>query len=113
MGIAAYNRGSSALAEEIRRDLERYTEFEIMERLSALPKKPDALRPFGPVKIKQDRNSFNVYCPVTGFGFWYPTIQEAVSSWNIYISGYGNGEFTAEPMPGSDWQAPQVAKWRR
>ena len=96
MGIAAYNRGSAALRREIDAD-QRPVEFEIMERLNALPKYADAGKPFGPIQFASDsvRGGFWATCPVTGFGFWYRTLPEAVRRWRVQIVAFDCGVWRA------------------
>ncbi len=97
MGAAAYNRGTAALSAQIDREA-RPVEFEIMERLNALPKFADAGKPFGPLHILADtvHGGFVIECPVTGFGFWYRTIAETVQRWKVTIVGFDNGVWLTE-----------------
>lgn len=98
MGIAAYNRGTQALARQI--DSERRSvEFEVMERLNALPKFADAGTPFGPINFVSDHGGFWAQCPVTGFGYWYSTLSEAMQRWRVQIVAYDNGVWKAEVTP--------------
>jgi hypothetical protein len=96
MGITAYNRGSAALSREIDAD-QRPVEFEIMDRLNALPKYPDAAKVFGPIQFVVDsqRGGFWAECPVTGFGFWYRTLSEAVRRWRVTIVAFDHGKWSA------------------
>ena len=96
MGAAAYNRGSNAIRIQI--DSERRpAEFEIMDRLNSMPRNKDATAPFGEVRIGQGHGGFWIFCPKNGFGYWYPTINEAVRAWAIDVIGYDNGEWIAIP----------------
>lgn len=98
MGIAAYNRGTAALRREI--DSESHpVEFEILERLNALPKYADAGKPFGPIQFVADsvRGGFWAQCPVTGFGFWYRTLPEAIRRWRVEIIAFDCGKWIAAP----------------
>ncbi len=96
MGIAAYNRGTAAIAAHFDAEA-RPVEFEIMERLNALPKYEDAGTPFGPIQFLHDQRGFWVAeCPKTGFGFFYATLNEAVRRWKVTITGFVNGVWVAE-----------------
>lgn len=98
MGIAAYNRGSAALARKIDADM-RPIEFEVMERLNALPKYQDAGRPFGPIQFVYDYRGFwvaELSVKKHGFGFFYPTLNEAVQRWRVQIVAFDNGIWKAE-----------------
>ena len=96
MGIAAYNRGSAHIRREIDAGA-RPVEFEIIERLNALPKYPDAGKPFGPIQFIHDPRGFWVAeCPVTGYGFFYTTLNEAVRRWRVQIVAYDCGVWKAE-----------------
>lgn len=96
MGIAAYNRGSAALSREIDADA-RHVEFEIMERLNALPKYEDAGKPFGPIQFVSGNNGVWAVCPRTGFGFWYHTLPEAIRRWRVTIIAFDCGLWLAIP----------------
>lgn len=101
MGAAAYNRGSAVISRQIDAEA-RPVEFEIMERLNALPKFPDAGTPFGATRIipgnggfwHQDREKGD-----RGFGFWYPTLHELTRRWRVTIVAFEHGAWLAEPMP--------------
>ena len=95
MGIAAYNRGSLALSREIDAD-QRPIEFEIMERLNALPKYADAGKPFGPIQFESGNKGVWAVCPRTGFGFWYRTLPEAIRRWRVRIVAFDCGIWKAE-----------------
>jgi len=98
MGIAAYNRGSTALSREIDAD-QRPVEFEIMERLNALPKYADAGKPFGPIDFRESNGIWWALDPAegfAGFGFWYTSLHEAVRRWRVQIVAFDNGVWKAE-----------------
>lgn len=95
MGIAAYNRGSRAIARDIASQ-SRPVEFEIMEWLNALPKYPDAGTPFTNVQFVSGNKGVWIICPRTGYGFWYRTLPEAIRRWKVRIVGYDYGTWHAE-----------------
>lgn len=95
MGISAYNRGSAAISANIDREA-RPVEFEIMERLNTLSKYPDAGRPFTDIQFVPDCGGFWAQCPATGYGFWYPSLAEAVRRWRVKIVGYDCGKWIAK-----------------
>ena len=97
MGIAAYNRGSDALKKQIDAEA-RPVEFEIMERLNALPKYADAGKPFGAIQFVSGNKGVWAVCPRTGFGFWYRTLPEAIRRWKVTITAFDCGAWLAEPM---------------
>lgn len=94
MGIAAYNRGSAAISAHIDAD-RRAVEFEIIEHLNSLEKYPDAGIPFGPINFVPYHSGWLAECPVTGSGFYYQNIREAVRRWQVTITGFDKGTFTA------------------
>src|SRR5260370_57921 len=96
MGIAAYNRGSQAIRERINQDA-RPREFEIIELANSLAKYPDAGTPFGPIEFAFSHGGYWASCPHTGFGYWYPTLYEAVRRWNVTLTGFRNGIFESQP----------------
>ena len=36
-------------------------------------------------------------CPVTGYGFWYPTLAETVRSYRVTVTSYRDGAWQAVP----------------
>lgn len=84
MGVAAYNRGSAHVAAQIDAD-QRPVEFELMDRLNAIPKLPDAGRLFGSAQIIEGNGGFWCECPVNGFGFWYKSIEELMRRLRVEI----------------------------
>lgn len=97
MGIAAYNRGSISISNQIAIDHPiRPTAFVVMERINALPKfhSPTVYRtPFSPVLIEYDlQNKIYLMMSVEklydGFSYWYPTLSDAVRNWNIALTEY-------------------------
>jgi hypothetical protein len=99
MGIAAYNRGSKAISDRIDAET-RSAEFDVMDILNDLPKYPDAGKSFGPVQFVAGNNGWWIECPVTGFGFWYSTLHEAVRRWRVTINGFNCGIWQAVPKGG-------------
>lgn len=97
MGIASYNRSSSRIRESIDADC-RPVEFEIMERLNALPKYADAGKPFGQIQFESANGGFWAVCPKSGFGFFYRTLPEAVKRWAVEITSFDNGKWIAGPI---------------
>lgn len=95
MSNAQYNRGSAAISRQIDAEM-RPVEFEIMERLNALPKYPDAGKPFGPIQFVFGNNGVWATCPITGYGFPYRTLAEAVRRWRVTIVAFQNGAWKAE-----------------
>lgn len=96
MGIAAYNRGTSAISAHIDAG-KRPVEFDIMDVLNSLEKYPDAGMLLGNIHFPQHQGGFIAECPVTGFGFWYPTLHEAVKRWKVRIVGCNKGVFMGVP----------------
>ena len=96
MGIAAYNRGSKAIRDQISRESHRSPEFEVMEIANSLDKYPDAGKPFADIEFAFSHGGCWATCPRTGFGFWYPTLYEAVRRWHVRLTGFRDGVFTAE-----------------
>jgi hypothetical protein len=99
MGAAAEHRGNAI----IRRQLEqkRPVEFEIMDRLNAMPKDEQARHPFGPILFRHDGNKVWALDPIkqySGLGFWYPTLREAVRNWQVMITEYRHGDWYAIPF---------------
>ncbi len=95
MGIAAYNRGTAAIAAHLDAEA-RPVEFEIMERLNALPKYADAGKPFQAIQFVAGNGGWWAQCPVTGYGFPYRTLAEAVRRWKVTITGFVNGVWVTE-----------------
>jgi hypothetical protein len=97
MGVAAYNRGTAALSRDVD-SKSRPVHFLIMDRLNALPKYPDAGRPLKDIEFRHDGKMWWALDPVkgwAGFGFWYPTLGEAVRRWRVSVVGWENGVWKA------------------
>lgn len=94
MGVAAYNRGSNAISQRISME-SRPAEFELMDVFNSLAKYPDAGTPFGPIHFVPFRDGWFAECPRTGYGFWYPTIHEAIKRWNVRVVGFDSGTWQA------------------
>lgn len=94
MGIAAYNRGSNALSDRITAE-SRPCEFVMMDVLNGLKKYEDAGTPFGPLQFVLSHGGCFAECPTTGFGFFYPTLFEAVKRWRVRITEFRNGVWVA------------------
>jgi len=98
MGVAATNRGSVSIRKGIARDFARPAEFDLMDSLNAMTKFEDAGTPFGEIVIVQGHGGWWAECPVTGFGYWYKTLREAVKRWNVNVTGFSHGKWTAKPF---------------
>lgn len=99
MGAAAYHRGSRSLSRQMDAE-QRPVEFVLMDELNALPKYPDAGRPFGPVQVfYAPQGIWWIECLTTGYGFWYRSLRELVKRWEITIIGYTHGVWDAIPTP--------------
>ena len=98
MGVAAYQRGNALIRRQFDAD-ERKAEFQMMDNLNALPKFPDAGTPFGVIHFVHSHGVWFAECPVTGFGYWYKTLREAVRRWRVTITEYRHGVWVAKPMP--------------
>jgi hypothetical protein len=106
MGTAAYNRGSEAVRRQIQADVDahrRHEAFFIIENLNAMPKAPGAPTPFGPVDLVQDPADKGWWAldPKKGFagrGYWFKTLGEAVRAFNIEVTGFVRGKYTAVPI---------------
>lgn len=96
MGAAAYNRGTSAIIAMIDREA-RPLEFMMIEDLNALPKRQGAPVPFGPVHFETGPGGWWAVCPVTGFGYGYRTLRQAVAAWRVTITECRGGVFIGEP----------------
>lgn len=99
MGHAAYIRGNKLISRQLQAG-RRPVEFEVMDRLNALPKYPKAPTPFGPCNLVSDHHGWWVECPTTGFGYCYKTLEDAVKNWNISVTEYDGTKWTAIPNTG-------------
>lgn len=96
MGAAAEHRGIALISRLIDRD-QRRSEFVMMDDLNALPKFPDAGTPLGPIHFTPSHNGWFALCPITGYGYWYNTLREAVRRWRVSVNGYDHGVWIAQP----------------
>lgn len=97
MGVAAYNRGTKAISEQIGAAA-RPAEFVLMADLNAMPKNNSAKKPWGPIHFISGHGGWWATCPVTGFGYWYETLWAAVRAWRVTIIEFRNGTWvSADP----------------
>lgn len=98
MGVAAYNRGTKSLAAQIAAEA-RAPEFALMDSVNNMPRNLEASPPFGPVMLCFSHGGCWVECPVTGFGYWYPSLRDAVRAWLIDLVAYDatTNTWRAEP----------------
>lgn len=96
MGVAAYNRGTEAIRRSISSG-GRAAEFQMMDRLNAMPRQAGANTPFGPINFVSGHAGWWAECPITGFGYWYKTLIQAVSAWRVDVVGYRDGTWIAAP----------------
>ena len=90
MGVAAENRWK-AHSKRYFDEQARPVAFEIMDRLNSLPKYADAGKPFGPIAFKNDGKRWWALDPnkmFSGFGYWYPSLNEAVKRWHVVVTEY-------------------------
>jgi hypothetical protein len=69
----------------------------VVRDLNELEKDPGAVRPFGDIVFVPGNKGWWAQCPVTGFGFWYPTLREAVRSWRVAVFIDG-GRLVGQPI---------------
>jgi len=97
MGVAAYNRGSACIRKSISAG-RRPVEFEFIEELNSLPKYEDAGNPLGDINFVFSRGVWWAECPLTGFGYFYKTLREAVKRWKVVITGFNGTFYTASKV---------------
>ena len=95
MGIAQYNRGSAAISRQI--DAERRAvAFEIMDMLNQLPKHADMIPAKAATAVLFVAGNGGFWAvesqEADAFGFWYPSLSDAVKSWPCVITGF-DGQF--------------------
>lgn len=101
MGAAAYNRGSKLIRQQITAE-QHPVEFEIIQRLNAIPKVAEAPTPFGPIDFVFHTDAYGrtyviAECPVTGFGFWFRSLKDAITAYNVEIVGITGTSYNAVP----------------
>lgn len=100
MGVAAYNRGSRAVAEQISQEAAS-ADLQLLRDLNAEPKLKNAPVPFGPIHFVPGHGGWFATCPTTGFGYWYKTLREAVRAFQVVIVSVGmrRSEVVFEALP--------------
>jgi hypothetical protein len=96
VGAAAYQRGSYVIAEQIKRDSpQQPTAFQIMDRINSMPQLGDASTLRKPLidklVIEQDAKGWWLMNPekmYEGFSLRYESLEYAIRSWDIYLTGY-------------------------
>lgn len=96
MGIAAYNRGSKLISDQIQNDA-RAVEFQMMDELNALPRSGDAQVAWGPLYFTFSHGVCWAECPVSGFGYAYPSLRKAIKAWRVTITEFNNGIWVGVP----------------
>ena len=97
MGIAAYNRGSNAISRQLDAD-QKPVEFLMMDDLNALPKSPTHDSHLALYNSVCDHHGWWAECPVTKYGYCYPSLRQAVQSWQVTITEYNRGIWVAIPL---------------
>lgn len=95
MGIAAYNRGSQTIANQISRDFPKKNKaFEIMDRINALTKFKHVLKNEKVLPIKKVTIAFckhtekwSIIEPIEIFDN-YQSLEDLICSFDIYLTGY-------------------------
>lgn len=109
MGVAAYNRGTAAIAHQIDESLAatmRPIEFEVMDNLNELPRGNRKL--FGETVIRTHSGKFFLMNGQEGgysrFAYEYSSLRVLFSEWNIFISGLGTDRhsFFYRVVPGGE-----------
>lgn len=95
-GVASYNRGTALIRRHTDADARR-AEFIMMNDLNAMPKDAGAARPFSSIHFSAGHGGWWAECPVTGFGYWYPSLRAAVRRWRVVVTGYSNGTWIGDP----------------
>jgi hypothetical protein len=98
MGVAAYNRGTKVLSAGIDCG-QRAAEFLIMDELNSLPKDSGAFRPFSDIVFSASHGAWWATCPVSGFGYHFPTLRAAVRAFLVEVHAYDETGFHARPLP--------------
>lgn len=84
MGAAAEMRYKAFAAREAEAAQPSVNELFLAD-LNALPKYQDAPTPFGDVHFINSHGGWFAECPVTGFGYFYKSLREAVRSWRVAV----------------------------
>lgn len=97
MGVAAYNRGSRAIAKQISANNQaRPLAYELMDRFNAIPKKHlghlagKCHPPHDKSLIQEFRGVWwlmDAADPYGCFSWYYPSLHELLSSWDIALVG--------------------------
>lgn len=95
MGAAAYNRGSKLIAQQCAAQVD--ADMVRLEMFNAMPKRSDARRPFGPIEFAPGHGGFWASCPVSGYGFWYRDLRDAIKSFDVDLVSVSGDTFHAVP----------------
>ena len=87
MSVAAYNRGSKAISDQIAREA-RSPEWDVMGSLNATRRHADARMPWGPIHFVKGHGGWWAECPKRGFGYHYPTLRAAIAAFHVTIVSY-------------------------
>jgi len=96
MGAASENRYAAFAARQATCNNPTLTELFVRD-LNLVPKDKRAMVPFGDILFVASHGGWFAECPVTGYGFWYKTVREAVSAWHVAVFLDG-GNIIGQPI---------------
>lgn len=96
MSTRAENRYGAFAARQATAAVPSHNEV-VVRYLNELEKDPGARKPFGDIVFVPGHKGWWAQCPTTGFGFWYPTLCEAVRAWRVAVFIDG-GRLVGQPV---------------
>lgn len=84
MGAAAENRYRTVVRRQADAAAPSLNDLFIAD-LNALPKLSGAPAPFGDIVFVNSHGGWWAECPITGFGYFYKSLREAVSSFLVTV----------------------------
>ncbi len=98
MGVAAYNRGTKAIQDQIDREAPDPS-AQVLARLNAIPKRDGAFRPFGAgvIRLAWDKSWHLMNRRTDGwssYSYRYSTLDALMADWDIRLDGFGKDAFS-------------------
>jgi hypothetical protein len=98
MGIAAYNRGTKCIAQQITNEQPCHNDLVIKE-LNRTPKNPKARRMFQPTVVRLTNNAIGNWWLMnkqedgwSSYGWPYKNLRECLADVSGFITGYGRDQ---------------------
>lgn len=85
MGIAAYNRGSKRISEDLSAEDQQGLRA-LVEDLQAIQPNPKSRAPWGPTIISEGHGGWWIECATKRSGYWFKNLRDIFRSFRLRIA---------------------------